>query len=79
MQSLSIDRRASPSATGADTDLPPVTRVVRQSVLVQECIGTVGAIEYLKAHEIPGSVIARVLSRECVRQEDRALLGQADR
>jgi hypothetical protein len=76
MESLQIDRRARLPAASASADLTRTTRIVRQGVLLQACLGTVGAVEYLKRHEVSGAVIGRVLSGERVRQEDQALLAQ---
>lgn len=73
MDSLQIDRRATMPGAAASADLLKTTRIVRQGLLLQACLGTVGAVEYLKAHAIAGAVIGRVLSGECVRQEDHAL------
>jgi len=67
MESLQIDRRASmPSA-----DLSWTTRIVHEGVLLQAWMGTVGAVEFLKAHAVSGAVIRRVLGREQLRQEDQ--------
>ena len=78
MESLQIDRRASLPGAAASADISRTTRIVRQGVLLQACLGTVGAVEYLKAHAITGPVIGRVLSGEHVRQEDRVRLAQDD-
>ena len=73
MESLQIDRRATMPGAAASADLLRTTRIVRQGLLLQSCLGTVGAVEYLKAHAIAGAVIGRVLSGERVRQEDHVL------
>lgn len=78
MHSLQIDRRTPMPGASAGTDIPRTTRIVRQGLLLQSCLGTVGAVEYLKTHEVAGAVIGRVLSRERLRQEDHALLAQGD-
>jgi hypothetical protein len=79
MESLQIDRRARMPGASAGADLSKTTRIVREGVLLQPCLGTVGAIEYLKAHDVSSAVIARVLSRERMRQEDQAMLAQQER
>ena len=73
MESLQIDRRATMPGAAAGADILRTTRIVRQGLLLQACLGTVGAVEYLKAHAITGAVIGRVLSGERVRQEDHVL------
>ena len=78
MESLQIDRRARMPAASAGTDFPQTTRIVRQGLLLQACFGSVGAIEYLKSHEVGGALIGRVLSGERLREEDHALLAQQD-
>ena len=62
MESLQIDRRAR---------MPGATTIVREGVLLQAWMGTVGAVEFLKAHAVSGAVIRRVLGREQLRQEDQ--------
>ena len=62
MESLQIDRRAR---------VPGATRIVHEGVLLQAWMGTVGAVEFLKAHAVSGAVIRRVLGREQLRQEDQ--------
>lgn len=44
--------------------------------MLQAQDGTISAIEYLKSHDIAGTVIARVLAGGSLRAEDRAALGQ---
>ena len=73
MESLQIDRRATVPGAATSADSLRTTRIVRQGLLLQACLGTVGAVEYLKAHAIAGAVIGRVLSGERVRQEDHVL------
>lgn len=76
MESLQIERRARVAPASATSDIPRATRIVRQGVLLQACLGTVGAVEYLKTNAVSGSVIVRVLSGERLRQEDQAMLAQ---
>ena len=69
MDIVHSDRRAGlPQAGGAHTE---TTRIVREGVLLQAWMGTVGAVEFLKAHAVSGAVIRRVLGREQLRQEDQ--------
>jgi len=63
------DRRA--ALAPASAELPETTRIVRQGVLLQARLGTVGAIEFLKARAVSGAVIRRVLAREQLRREDQ--------
>lgn len=51
-------------------------RIVQQAILLRACLGTVGAIEYLKARGIDSKVITRVLAGDCVRSEDKATLAR---
>lgn len=62
MEDVQIDRRA---------NVPGVTRIVREGVLLQAWMGTVGAVEFLKAHAVSGAVIRRVLGHEQLRQGDQ--------
>ena len=62
MESQQIDRRANKSGP---------TSIVHEGVLLQAWMGTVGAVEFLKAHAVSAAVIRRVLGHEQVRQEDQ--------
>ena len=77
MNRLNIDRRAALPATGTETDRPEMTRIVRQALLLQAYFGSVGAVEYLKAHDVSGELIVRLMSGERLRAEDHVLLGQS--
>jgi hypothetical protein len=48
--------------------------VVREGILMKHRTGTVSAIEYLKANEISGVVIQRVLAGSGLRSEDALAL-----
>lgn len=48
--------------------------VVRRGLLVQRDMGTISAIEFLKAHAVDAAIIQRVLSGNVVRAEDRDAL-----
>jgi hypothetical protein len=63
--------------TQVDRRTPPAcaTRIVQQGLLVQGCMGTVGAVEFLKVHGIGGAVIHRVLTSPQVRAGDRTPVG----
>jgi hypothetical protein len=77
MHRLNIDRRAALPATGTGTDRPEMTRIVRQALLLQAYFGSVGAIEYLKAHEVSGELIVRLMSGERLRAEDHVLRAES--
>lgn len=64
MMTSTIDRRAAPSHD--DTSV-----AVGHALRIQDRLGTVGAVEYLKSHAIGGAVIRRVLSSAQVRASDR--------
>lgn len=71
MENLNAERRTALSPRGANGSVP--SEIVRQGIGLQTCLGTVGAVEYLKANGINGAVIGRVLSGERVREDDRAM------
>jgi len=66
MDTMHTERRA------ASAELPGTTRIVRQGLLLQAGLGTVGALEFLKSHAVSGAVIRRVLAHEQLREEDQA-------
>ena len=45
---------------------------VRQALRIQACLGTIGAVEYLKGRAVGGAVIGRVLTGARVRVTDHA-------
>jgi hypothetical protein len=47
--------------------------IVRRGMLIQVSLGTIGAVEFLKAHDVEGAVIGRVLTSRQVRFDDRGL------
>ena len=67
MDTVRAERRAAPMKRGAADPA-----VVRHAVRLQSHLGTPGAVEYLKAHDVGADVISRVLSCGVVRGEDRA-------
>jgi len=46
------------------------SNVVRQGLHLQRLSGTLSAVEHLKAHRVPSSVISRVLSGGASRGDD---------
>jgi len=76
MEHLQAERRTRLPASGANGFAP--TDIVRQGIGLQACLGTVGAVEYLKANGINGVVIGRVLSGGQLREDDRAALARCD-
>jgi hypothetical protein len=70
-----IDRRHDGAAAGSNAQ--PMSEIVTTSLLVQRRTGTIGAIEYLKAHGVHGAVIQRVLSGKVMRAADAQALDLA--
>jgi hypothetical protein len=70
MQTRLIERRDPASMAN-----PPLGKdrsgIVRRGMLIQESLGTIGAVEFLKAHDVEGTVIGRVLTSRQVRFDDR--------
>jgi hypothetical protein len=64
-----VERRKPSGLDGAA--FPSRSDVVRKSLHVKDEIGTVGALEYLRAHAVHGAVIQRILSDGTMRSEDR--------
>lgn len=48
--------------------------VVRRGLIVQRDLGTISAIEFLKANAVEAAIIQRVLAGNAVRAEDREAL-----
>jgi hypothetical protein len=63
MQTQQANRRA-------DHDIDKAG-IVRQGMRIQARLGTIGAVEYLKARDVGGAVIRRVLTSQQVRADDR--------
>lgn len=76
METLTTDRRMKLATAGAIRYPSDMTTTVQQGLLVQAGLGTVGAVEYLKAHDIGAAVIERVLTSADVRDADRCYLKQ---
>jgi hypothetical protein len=72
MDTLKVDRRALGPASDPVSDQPDATRIVQQGILIQARVGTIGAVEFLKAHNVDGAVIHRVLTTQQVRADDRS-------
>lgn len=68
METMQMDRR---TTSPEEPRRPQQEDVVKQGIRLQASLGTIGAIEYLKAREISGAVITRVLSGGRLRVEDR--------
>ena len=62
------DRRADAQGREYNAD------VVRRGLVVQRDLGTISAIEFLKAHAVEAAIIQRVLGGNAVRNEDREAL-----
>ena len=71
MMNVLVERRESRSRAYACTGSMETQEIVRQGILLQSCVGTLGAVEYMKANVICGAVISRVLSGGAIRQQDR--------
>lgn len=63
MQTQHINRRSDQTIDKAG--------IVRQGMLIQARLGSIGAVEFLKARDVGGAVIRRVLTSRQVRAEDR--------
>lgn len=73
MTTPTIDRRAAGPVADAASSESDATRIVQQGLLIQACLGTIGAVEFLKAHRIDGAVIQRVLTGGHIRAGDRPM------
>jgi hypothetical protein len=74
MNAKQVERRADTGGREYNAD------VVRRGLLVQRDLGTISAIEFLKANAVEAAIIQRVLSGNAVRATDREALealGQA--
>lgn len=71
METLQVDRRKLPSSACESSNLSEHAHLVTQAIVLQASIGTLGAVEYMKAHKIQGAVIGRVLSGGAIREKDR--------
>lgn len=72
MDKLHNERRGSRAVPSPSSHQIHVDQLVRQAVLIQASVGTLGAVEYLKANRIYGEVIGRVLAGGAIRREDQA-------
>ena len=69
MNTTHAERRASLEAE-AHPAAHDVSNAIKHGLLLQGRTGTLSAVEHLKAHKVPGSVIGRVLSGGAMRIED---------
>ncbi|WP_379678704.1 hypothetical protein [Massilia consociata] len=72
MKTFETGRRTRRAPCVADRVTEAMPDAIRQGVLLQTCCGTLGAVEYLKAHDVASRVIHRVLSDGFVRVEGDA-------
>lgn len=72
MESLHTNRRAASTRATLGLSGGDRNNVVRQALLIQDALGTISAVEYLKAHDVGGAVITRVLTGQRVRSGDAA-------
>ena len=70
MNTTHAERRASLEADPAHPATHDVSNAIRHGLLLQGRTGTLSAVEHLKAHKVPGTVIGRVLSGGAMRIED---------
>lgn len=75
METLQIDRRRIPPLPSS-TCKPVTAEAMRQGLILQASLGTVAALEYLKAQDVCGAVRCRILSGGRRRAADQAALGQ---
>lgn len=73
MTTQTIDRRATVPVADAASSESDTARVVQQGLLIQACLGTIGAVEFLKAHDVGATVIGRVLTGGEIRTGDRPM------
>lgn len=71
MEAVQLDRRNSSHTASATAHPVDTAQLVRQAIILQAYIGTRGAVEYMKAHQIHGAVINRVLSGGAMRHQDQ--------
>jgi hypothetical protein len=72
MDTLITDRRATGPYGDAHFPQSDASRVVQQGLLIQARLGTISAVEFLKANDVGSVVIQRVLTSQQVRANDRA-------
>lgn len=73
MMTSTIDRRAAGPVADAASSESDTTRVVQQGLLIQACLGTIGAVEFLKSRNIDATVIQRVLTGGQIRTGDQPM------
>jgi hypothetical protein len=70
MNTTHAERRTGVDADTAHPAAHDISNAIRQGLILQGRTGTLSAVEHLKAHKVPGSVIGRVLSGGAMRIED---------
>lgn len=70
MTTQTIDRRATGPAADAASSESDATRIVQQGLLIQACLGTISAVEFLKSNDVDAAVIGRVLTGGQIRTGD---------
>jgi len=70
MDTLITERRSNQGAEAHPIDSSHISNVIRQGLLLQNRTGTRSAVERMKALNVPGSVIGRVLSGGTMRAAD---------
>ena len=70
MNTTHAERRASLEVDPVHPAAHNVSNAIKHGLLLQGRTGTLSAVEHLKAHKVPGSVIGRVLSGGAMRIED---------
>jgi hypothetical protein len=70
MNTTLVERRVSLAHDPAYVDSDYISHALQHGLVLQGRAGTLSAVEYLKAHEVPGSVIGRVLSGGSMRAKD---------
>lgn len=72
-----IERRSGAALSGLTPPGADTSKIVQAGMLVQAVLGSVGAVEYLKARDIDASIITRVLAGGRVRCNDDLALALA--
>lgn len=75
MDTLQLERRSTQDA-GGEPEPTEASGIVQAGILFQASLGSISAVEYLKANDIDGAVIRRVLGEGRMRADDRAALDE---
>ena len=73
MTTSTIDRRAAGPVADAASSESDATRIVQQGLLIQACLCTISAVEFLKSRNIDAGVIGRVLTGGQIRMGDQPM------